>query len=117
MALDFTTSYLKDSIELFHYYKKQAERAIAQVPDEQLCVELDEGANSIAIIVKHMAGNMRSRWVDFLTTDGEKADRNRDSEFVDPPATREALMLLWKEGWGHVFERSSHCPMRTSVGR
>jgi hypothetical protein len=53
--------------------------------------------------VKHMAGNMRSRWVDFLTTDGEKPDRNRDSEFVDPPATREALMRLWEESWGHVF--------------
>jgi uncharacterized damage-inducible protein DinB len=103
MALEFTTSYLKDSLELFQYYKKLAERAMAQVSDEQLFAELDEGANSIAIIVKHMAGNMRSRWVDFLTTDGEKADRNRDSEFEGPPATREALMQLWDESWGHVF--------------
>jgi len=103
MALQFTTSYLKDSLELFRQYKKHTERAMAQVSDEQLFAELDEGANSIAIIVKHMVGNMRSRWVDFLTTDGEKPDRNRDTEFVDPPATREALMQLWEEGWGLVF--------------
>jgi hypothetical protein len=103
MPLQFTTSYLDDSLDLFRYYKKLAERAMAQVTDEQLFVELDEGANSIAIIIKHIAGNMRSRWMDFLTTDGEKPDRNRDSEFVDPPATREALMQLWEESWGHVF--------------
>jgi hypothetical protein len=103
MPLQFTTSYLDDSLDLFRYYKKLAERAMAQVSDEQLFVELDEGANSIAIIIKHIAGNMRSRWMDFLTTDGEKPDRNRDSEFVDPPATREALMQLWEESWGHVF--------------
>ena len=103
MASEFTTSYLKDSLELLRQYKKQAERAMAQVSDEQLFAELDEGGNSIAIVVKHMAGNMRSRWVDFLTTDGEKPDRNRDSEFVDPPGAREALMGVWEEGWGHVF--------------
>ena len=103
MALEFTTSYLKDCLDLFRFSKKQAERAMAQVSDEQLFVELDDGGNSIAIIVKHMAGNMRSRWVDFLTTDGEKPDRDRDSEFVDPPATREALMKLWEESWGDVF--------------
>src|SRR5580704_10841574 len=103
MPLEFTTSYLKDSLDLFRFYKKGAERAMAQVSDEQLFLELDEGGNSIAIIAKHMVGNMRSRWVDFLTTDGEKPDRNRDSEFEDPPATREALMQAWEAGWGHVF--------------
>jgi len=103
MPLEFTTSYLKDSLDLFRYCKKQAERAMAQVSDEQLFLELDEGGNSIAIIVKHMVGNMRSRWVDFLTADGEKPDRNRDSEFVDPPTTRESLMRLWEEGWGYMF--------------
>ena len=103
MALKFTTSYLQDSLDLFRYYKKLAERAMEQVTDEQLFAELDEGSNSIAIIVKHMVGNMRSRWVDFLTTDGEKPDRHRDSEFVDPPATREALLQLWEDGWSHVF--------------
>jgi len=103
MPLQFTTSYLDNSLDLFRYYKKLAERAMAQVTDEQLFVELEDGGNSIAITIKHMAGNMRSRWVDFLTTDGEKPDRNRDSEFVDPPATREALMRLWEESWGYVF--------------
>ena len=103
MALEFTTSYLKDSLELFRQYKKHAERAMAQVSDEQLFAELDEGANSIAIIVKHMAGNMRSRWVDFLTTDGEKPNRDRDTEFVDPPATREALLAAWEDGWSRMF--------------
>ena len=103
MALKFTTSYIQDSLDLFRYYKKLAERAMEQVTDEQLFAELDEGSNSIAIIVKHMVGNMRSRWVDFLTADGEKPDRHRDSEFVDPPATREALLQLWEDGWSHVF--------------
>jgi hypothetical protein len=103
MALQFTTSYLKDSLDLLRYYKKLAERAMEQVTDEQLFAQLDEEANSVAIVVKHMAGNMRSRWVDFLTTDGEKADRHRDGEFVEPPATREALLRTWEEGWSHVF--------------
>jgi hypothetical protein len=103
MPLEFTSSYLKDSLDLFRYYKKLAERAMAQVSDEQLFAVLDEGGNSIAIIIKHMAGNMRSRWVDFLTSDGEKPDRHRDSEFVDPPATREDLLRVWEEGWGQVF--------------
>src|ERR1017187_3752626 len=97
MALKFTTSYIQDSLDLFRYYKKLAERAMEQVTDEQLFAELDEGSNSIAIIVKHMAGNMRSRWVDFLTADGEKPARNRDTEFVDPPATRSEERRVGKE--------------------
>jgi hypothetical protein len=103
MALQFTTSYLEDSLTLFRAYKQLAERAMEQVSDEQLFIALDEESNSIAIIVKHMAGNMRSRWTDFLTTDGEKPDRNRDSEFVDPSATRAALLQVWEEGWACVF--------------
>jgi hypothetical protein len=103
MALKFTTSYVEDSLTLFRYYKKLAERAMEQATDEQLFEVLDGEANSIAIIVKHMYGNMRSRWMDFLTSDGEKPDRNRDSEFEDPPATREALMNLWEQGWNYLF--------------
>jgi len=103
MALELTTSYLKDSLTLFRYYKKLAERAIEQITDEQLSAVLDGEMNSIAIIVKHMAGNMRSRWTDFLTSDGEKPDRWRDSEFENPAATRAALMSLWEEGWNCVF--------------
>lgn len=71
--------------------------------DEQLFAVLDDEMNSIAVIVKHMAGNMHSRWTDFLTTDGEKPDRNRDSEFVDAPPEREAVLALWEEGWACVF--------------
>jgi hypothetical protein len=74
-----------------------------QVTDEQLFAVLDGEANSIAIIVKHMAGNMRSRWTDFLTADGEKPNRDRDSEFVDPAATREALIDEWERGWATMF--------------
>ncbi len=103
MALEFTTSYVEDSLALFRQYKRLAERAMEQVTDEQLFAVLDEEANSIAVIVKHMAGNMRSRWTDFLTTDGEKPDRDRDSEFVDPPTTRKALLDAWEDGWARVF--------------
>lgn len=103
MALQFTTSYVEDSLAVFRYYKDLAERAMEQVSDEQLFTALGEDENSIAIIVKHMVGNMRSRWTDFLTTDGEKPDRNRDTEFEAPPDSREALMRLWESGWGCVF--------------
>ena len=72
---------------------------MAQCSDEALFTILDTESNSIAIIVKHMAGNMRSRWTDFLTTDGEKPDRNRDTEFDEPPRTRAELMELWERGW------------------
>ncbi len=99
MALQFTTSYLEDSLAVLRYYKTQAERAIAQVADDRLFVALDPESNSIGILVKHMAGNMRSRWTDFLTTDGEKPNRNRDSEFIEPPASRAELMQMWDEGW------------------
>jgi len=99
MALQFTTSYLADSVSLFRYYKTLGERAMAQLADDQLRYATDEECNSIATIVKHLAGNMRSRWTDFLTTDGEKPDRNRDSEFEDPPKDRQQLMQLWEEGW------------------
>jgi hypothetical protein len=81
---------LKDSLAVFRQYKKLAEGAIAQVSDAELSAVLDGEMNSIALVVKHMAGNMRSRWTDFLTTDGEKPDRNRDTEFVEPPAARAA---------------------------
>jgi hypothetical protein len=103
MAHELSTSYLRDSLALFRYYKKLTERAMEQVTDEQLFAVLDGEMNSIAIIVKHLAGNMRSRWRDFLTSDGEKPDRKRDTEFEDPPATRAALTTLWEEGWNYMF--------------
>ena len=103
MAHKFSTSHLEDSVALFRFYKKMGEGAMEQVTDEQLFATLDEEMNSIAIIVKHMAGNMRSRWTDFLTSDGEKPDRNRDTEFMEPPATREELLKRWNEGWDRLF--------------
>jgi hypothetical protein len=103
MALVFTTSYVEDAKAILHQYKRLAEGAMAQVSDEQLCATFDPEMNSIAVIVKHMAGNMRSRWTDFLTTDGEKPSRNRDSEFEEPPATRTELMALWDDGWRCLF--------------
>jgi hypothetical protein len=103
MALQFTTSYLEDSLTLFRYYKTLGDKAMAQVSDEQLAAVLDGEMNSIAVIVKHMAGNMRSRWTDFLTADGEKPDRDRDAEFTTPPATRDALLAIWEEGWRALF--------------
>lgn len=104
MAHQFTTSYMAEALAVLRQYKRLAEGAIIQVSDEQLTATLDGEMNSIATIVKHMTGNMRSRWSDFLTTDGEKPDRNRDSEFEAPPATREALLELWEQGWALVFQ-------------
>lgn len=103
MALTFTTSYLEDARAVFHQYKRLAEAAIAQISDEQLYATLDAEMNSIAVMMKHMAGNMRSRWTDFLTSDGEKPDRNRETEFEAPPSTRAALLDMWETGWSRVF--------------
>jgi uncharacterized protein DUF1572 len=104
MALEFTTSCLKDSVDLLRYYKKLGDRAMAQVSDDALFATLDRESNSIAIIVKHLAGNMRSRWTDFLMSDGEKPDRDRDSEFEAPPETRDELLALWESGWQLAFD-------------
>jgi hypothetical protein len=104
MAHQFKTSYVQDSIDLFNYYKKLGDRAMAQCPDEGLFATLDAESNSIAIIVKHMSGNMRSRWTDFLTTDGEKPDRHRDIEFEEPPKTRAELIEMWDRGWKYLFD-------------
>jgi len=104
MALEFTTSYLKDSTDVLRYCKKLAERAMAQVSDEALLASPDPESNSIAIIVKHLAGNMRSRFSDFLTSDGEKPDRKRDTEFEAPAKTRAELTAMWEAGWKHVFD-------------
>jgi uncharacterized damage-inducible protein DinB len=104
MALEFTASYIKESTGILHHYKLLAERAIAQVPDEALTLTLDPESNSIATIMKHLAGNMRSRWTDFLTSDGEKSFRNRDGEFESPPETRAEMMEAWETGWKCVFD-------------
>ncbi len=105
MAHQFSTSYIQDSLALFRHYKAMAEKAMSQVTDEELHATLDPEANSIAVIVKHMTGNMRSRWRDFLTSDGEKSDRQRDTEFEMPDRlSREQLMESWEQGWKYVFD-------------
>lgn len=104
MALQFTTSYIEDSLALFRQYKRLAEYAMEQVTDEQLQAALDPETNSIAKIVKHLSGNMLSRWTDFLTTDGEKPDRHRDTEFESPAMTRAELSAQWEAGWKCMFD-------------
>lgn len=97
-------NYLADALKSFRDYKKLADKALAQVSDEEFFRALDAEANSIAVIVKHLAGNMLSRWTDFLTTDGEKPDRHRDMEFVITPETTCAAMIgVWERGWACVF--------------
>ena len=97
-------NYHADALTSFRNYKKLAERAIEQVSDEEFFAAIDEEANSIAVIVKHIAGNLRSRWSDFLTSDGEKPDRNRDTEFELLDDTRESLMKFWEDGWQTLFD-------------
>jgi hypothetical protein len=97
--------YLDDALQTFRDYKKLAERAFAQIGDEDLFRTLDEETNSIAVNIKHMAGNMLSRWTDFLTTDGEKPNRDRDMEFeMLPGTTRDDMLAYWEKGWKCVFD-------------
>ena len=101
---DVATHYLEEVRRQFRGHKRLAEGALAQLKDEELFVALDSESNSIAILVKHLAGNMRSRFTDFLTTDGEKPDRNRDQEFeLNSTTTRADVMRWWEEGWACVF--------------
>ena len=95
---------LTDVLDELQKIKKLADKAIEQLSDEQLHVTIDPEANSVAIIMRHMAGNMRSRWVNFLTADGEKATRMRDREFEDPGQTRAELLTEWEHGWQCVFD-------------
>lgn len=91
-------------LDEFHKIKKLADKAIAQLTDEQLHVKIDEESNSVAVLMRHMAGNMRSRWTDLLTSDGEKTDRHRDREFEDIPMTRADLLAEWEAGWTCLFD-------------
>lgn len=99
---DLGRHYLETVIREFEAMKRQAEGALEQVSDEQLNVALDPEANSLAVLVKHIAGNMRSRWTDLFTSDGEKPDRNRDSEF-EGALTRAELLEVWERGWATLF--------------
>ncbi|KAA0135412.1 DUF1572 domain-containing protein [Gimesia chilikensis] len=102
--MDPFTQFLSATLNVFEAQKQMAERAVAQVSDEGLRTALDAHTNSIAVIMKHVAGNLISRWTDFLTTDGEKPDRNRDDEFVDSFSNRDELLVYWERGWGVLFE-------------
>lgn len=96
---DVAKQYLDDSFRAFRGYRHLAEGAIAQVRDEELFQLIDPEANSVAMLMQHIAGNMRSRWTDFLTSDGEKPDRHRDREFEARRATRDELMKEWNAAW------------------
>lgn len=100
MTEDFQTRHLADIVRTFRNYKALGEKALAQVSDADLHRLLDPESNSIALIVKHVGGNLRSRFRDFLTTDGEKPDRHRDTEFeIGAAASRDDVMRWWEEGW------------------
>lgn len=103
MTEQFIENYQEDAIAAFRNYKKLAEGAIEQVKDEEFFQTIDAESNSVAAIVKHLGGNLRSRWTDFLTADGEKPDRNRDSEFVTETDTRESLTAFWDAGWNALL--------------
>ena len=101
---EIANNYLSDALLSFRNCKKMAERAIEQVSDDEFFRQIDEESNSLAVIVKHIAGNARSRWRDFLNSDGEKPDRNRDTEFETMEDTRESLLEFWESGWRTVFD-------------
>jgi Protein of unknown function (DUF1572) len=102
-AMDLAAHFLADSLKVARHYKQLAEKALAQVEDGEFFTPLDGENNSAAVVVKHLGGNLRSRWRDFLSSDGEKPDRDRDGEFeVGEGASRRELMALWEEGWGHL---------------
>jgi len=104
MSDEIVANYHKNAIQTFRNYKKLAEGAIEQVSDEEFFEPIDAEANSIAVVVKHIAGNSISRWSDFLTADGEKPDRDRDSEFEIASETRASLMEFWESGWQALFD-------------
>jgi RimJ/RimL family protein N-acetyltransferase len=105
MSENLAQHYLENVIAEFRSLKKMGDRAMEQLDDEQFFVTLDAESNSVAVLVKHLAGNMRSRWVDFLTSDGEKPDRHRDQEFIiDANTKRDQVIEWWERGWRYVFD-------------
>src|ERR1041385_2297400 len=114
-------NYLDDSRSAMRAYKKLAEKALAQLKDEEFFVTLDDESNSVAVVMKHMAGNMLSRWTDFLTSDGEKPNRNRDMEFViEPHTTKDDVLAYWERGWKSVFDaleplRPEDCEKKVTI--
>jgi hypothetical protein len=97
--MDLAAEFVSAVVNAFEANKRLADRAVEQVPDDKLHVPLDPNTNSVAVIMKHVAGNLTSRWTDFLTTDGEKPWRDRDDEFVDTFGSRAELLEAWERGW------------------
>jgi hypothetical protein len=106
--MEINGPYLESAKKQFLYYKTLGEKAMDQLDPEQLFVSVNEDTNSIAVIVKHLSGNMLSRWTDFLTTDGEKENRNRDSEFENNLKTKEDVLSCWNKGWNCLFDALNH---------
>ena len=104
MPTDAASPILSVVVDEFQKIKKLADKSIAQLSDDQLHATLDPEANSVAVLMRHMAGNMRSRWVDFLISDGEKPTRMRDREFEDPHQSRAELLAEWEHGWQCLFD-------------
>src|SRR5216110_1999381 len=102
--MDIATEFVSAIVNAFEANKRLADRAVEQVPDNKLHAALDANTNSIAVIMKHVAGNLTSRWTDFLTTDGEKPWRNRDKEFVDSFRSRTELLECWERGWSCLLQ-------------
>ena len=98
------TTFLPSAIKQFEYYKLLGEQTFAQLKEEDLTWQYNEESNSIGTIIKHLAGNMLSRWTDLLTTDGEKEWRNREDEFENNISSKESLMSIWQQGWDCLFE-------------
>ena len=101
--MEINNQYLQSVNKQFLYYKAVGEKAMEQLEPQQLFFTVNEDTNSIAMIVKHLSGNMLSRWTDFLTTDGEKEWRNRDSEFENDLKSKEEVLALWNKGWKCLF--------------
>jgi len=101
--MDIHTEFISAIVNTFEANKRMADRAIAQISDDKLHVALDANTNSIAVMMKHIAGNLISRWTDFLTTDGEKPSRDRDTEFVDTFRSRAELLEWWERGWACLW--------------
>jgi hypothetical protein len=101
--MDIASDFVASIVNAFEANKRLADRAVEQLPDDKLGIALDTNTNSIAVIMKHVAGNLLSRWTDFLTTDGEKPSRNRDGEFVDTFANRAELLAYWERGWACLY--------------
>jgi Protein of unknown function (DUF1572) len=102
--MNLATEFMSAIVNAFEANKRLADRAVEQVQDEMLHVALDASTNSIAVIMKHVAGNLLSRWTDFLTSDGEKPGRNRDDEFVDSFQSRADLLAYWERGWACLLD-------------